>query len=334
MKSPVTGKAMTHQIEKRTMHFRKEAFEVLYHFYLCADSGEQFTTTEMDEINLSQLYHQYRAKFHLPFPEEIAAIRDKYALPANKMAEILGFGVNVYRNYEHGEIPSQSNARLIQLIKDPQEFLKLLKISNVYVGDELLKKTKVVEALIEKEHPFVNFDFEEYLLGEKLADQYTGFRIPNLEKFIEMVVFFAQRIQPYKTKMNKLLFYADFLHFKRTCYSISGSRYIAIQKGPVPKNFGSLFEYAVNHKDIHIAYVGFEEGMGERFFPEENRQFNAGIFTPEELKVLELVAVTFEDTQTNEIVRMAHEEKAWIDNFEGHRPIDYKYGFELQVVGT
>lgn len=333
MKSPVTGKEMTLRKEKRTMQFRKEAFEVLYHFYECEDSGEQFTTTEMDEINLNQLYHQYRAKFHLPFPEEIAAIREKYALPANKMAEVLGFGVNVYRNYEHGEIPSQSNARLIQLIKDPQEFLKLLQISNVYEGEELVKKTRLVETLAVKEHPPVVFDFEEYLLGKMLADQYTGFKIPDLDKFVEMVVFFASRMQPFKTKLNKLLFYADFLNFRRSCYSISGARYIAIQNGPVPKNFGSLFDYAVNNKAIHINYVDFDEGTGERFVPVENRLFRAERFTAEELKVLEEVAEIFEKTRTNEIVKLTHDEKAWIENIDGHKPINYKYGFELNMPG-
>ncbi|WP_394351640.1 type II toxin-antitoxin system antitoxin SocA domain-containing protein [Lunatibacter salilacus] len=37
--------------------------------------------------------------------------------------------------------------------------------------------------------------------------------------------------------MNKLLFYADFLMFKRSCFSISGVRYKAIDMGPVPFNF-------------------------------------------------------------------------------------------------
>lgn len=316
--------------ENRTMTFRKEEFGVLYHFYECTDSKEHFTTNELDEINLQQLYHQYRAKHHLPFPEEISALREKYDLPANKMAEVLGFGVNVYRNYENGEIPSQSNARLIQLAQDPEEFLKLLKLSGVYEGDELQKKINSLESLVAEKRLGNNLNIEEYLLGQKLADEYTGFRIPSLHKFIEMVVFFTERLQPYKTKMNKLLFYADFLNFKHTCYSISGARYIAIQKGPVPKKYDSLFDYAANRDDIDICYEEFANGyLGEHFTPNENRKFNPGLFSKEELDVLETVAAKFKTTNTSKIVDISHEEKAWLENIDGYNGIKYKYGFEL-----
>ena len=332
MKSPITGKTMQLQMEKRVISFRKEEFEVLYQFYLCEDSGEQFTTDELDELNLSQLYNQYRAKFNLPFPEEIIAIREKYGLPANKMAEVLGFGVNVYRNYENGEIPSQSNARLIQMIKDPQEFLKLLNISKVYEGEELIRKSRKIEMLIEKERSVIPFDLEEYLLGRKLADQYTGFKVPNLNRFVEMVVFFAERIKPYKTKMNKLLFYADFLNFKKTCYSISGARYIAIQRGPVPKNFDSLFDYAARNHCIDICYSEFEQGIGAKFLPHEERSFNGALFTEQELEILELVVTHLGKSTTSEVVELSHEENAWSENVKGYKQIDYSYGFQLKSI--
>ena len=47
----------------------------------------------------------------LPFTEEIRQIRNKYGLPATTMSEILGFGVNQYRLYETGEIPSETNGQ-------------------------------------------------------------------------------------------------------------------------------------------------------------------------------------------------------------------------------
>ena len=62
MRSPITGKEMVLVTENRTMTFRKEAFEIVFHSYKCVDSGESFTTTELDNINLDQLYDQYRAK--------------------------------------------------------------------------------------------------------------------------------------------------------------------------------------------------------------------------------------------------------------------------------
>jgi hypothetical protein len=42
------------------------------------------------------------------------------------MSEILGFGVNCYRQHEAGDIPTVASGRLIQAAKDPQEFKKFL----------------------------------------------------------------------------------------------------------------------------------------------------------------------------------------------------------------
>ncbi len=55
MKSPITGKEMKLTKELRSMDFRKETFEIIFHSYKCEDSGEQFTTTSLDEVNLNQL---------------------------------------------------------------------------------------------------------------------------------------------------------------------------------------------------------------------------------------------------------------------------------------
>jgi len=132
MRSPITGKEMFLKREEKLLSFRKEDFTINYHFYLCEDSKERFTTTELDEINIFQLYNLYREKHNIPFPDEIIEIRNKYGISATKMAKILGFGVNIYRNYEGGEVPSNSNARLIQLASSPKDF-KTLVLSLIHI---------------------------------------------------------------------------------------------------------------------------------------------------------------------------------------------------------
>jgi hypothetical protein len=52
MKSPITGKEMELYNEKRLISFKGETFEINFHYYKCEDSGEQFTTTALDELNL------------------------------------------------------------------------------------------------------------------------------------------------------------------------------------------------------------------------------------------------------------------------------------------
>lgn len=64
MKSPFTGKRMKLIKEHRSMYYRKKTFEVVFHNYKCEDSGEQYTTTSLDEVNMNQVYKQYRHRFN------------------------------------------------------------------------------------------------------------------------------------------------------------------------------------------------------------------------------------------------------------------------------
>jgi len=97
LKSTITGKEMTLTSERRSMDFRKEACDIVLYYYKSIVSEEQCTTTELDEVNMNQVYKQYRDRFNIPFPNEISRICEKYSLSAAKMSEIFGFGINSYR---------------------------------------------------------------------------------------------------------------------------------------------------------------------------------------------------------------------------------------------
>lgn len=331
MKSPITGKEMKLTKERRSMDFRKETFEIVFHYYKCEDSGEQFTTTLLDEVNMNQVYNQYRDKFNIPFPDEIIRIREKYGLAAAKMSEILGFGVNSYRQYEAGEMPSTANAKLIQMVDDPKYFIDMVELCGTL--DEKVKAKYIQKAQLlvdERKRNIFSLNFKEYLLGNPLADIYSGYRNPNFEKLTEMIVYFSEKTAPYKTKMNKLLFYADFLMFKQSCFSISGVRYKAIDMGPVPNNFQSIFEYLANKDEIDIYTTEFPNGhTGEQFKAKKDRPFNAELFSENELEVLEKVATAFKATSTNEIIELSHLEEAWKKNEKNKSVISYEYAFEL-----
>ncbi|MFM8913839.1 MAG: type II toxin-antitoxin system antitoxin SocA domain-containing protein, partial [Flammeovirgaceae bacterium] len=310
---------------------RKEKFDIVYHYYLCEDSGEKFEDERLMQLNLNQVYNQFRKMHNLPFPEEIISLREQYGLSASKMSEVLGFGINVYRSYENGEIPSSSNARLIQLAGDPKEFKRLVDLSNDLSDKERERvMIRIEDLLLEKE--FNNFDVQKYLMGKRLADEETGYRIPNLEKFTEMVVFFTQELQPYKTRLNKLLFYADFSHFKNYGISISGCRYRAIDKGPVPFNYGSLFEFAANNDFVDILQSEETDGrMREKFVTHGNRLFNEKLFAKEEIETIQRVSKKFAKTYSKDIIELSHEEDGWKENFrDGKKIISYIDAFKLK----
>ena len=180
---------MKRMVKEDILVFRKEEFPILYHYYLCEDSGEEFTDGALDNLNVMQAYNQYRTRYNLPFPDEIKEIREQYGLSATKMAEILGFGVNVYRQYESGEVPSISNARLIQVAKDPSEFKKLVVAANVIKGNGLENVLKKIDELISSQADFNVTGLPKYLmtgLQNGRASVFTGYRTPNLMRLLEI----------------------------------------------------------------------------------------------------------------------------------------------------
>lgn len=334
MKSPITGKELKLTKERRSMDFRKETFEIVFHYYKCEDSGEQFTTTSLDEVNMNQLYNQYRDKFNIPFPDEIWRIREKYGLSAARMSEVLGFGINSYRQYEAGEMPSVANAKLIRMIDEPRVFIEMVELCTTLEDRIKIKYLQRAYVLAEeKKRNMFDLNFKAYLLGNHLADIYSGYRNPNFEKFTEMVVYFADKLSPFKTKMNKLLFYADFFMFKQSCFSISGVRYKAIDMGPVPNNFQSIFEYLANNGHVEIHTTEFPNGhTGEQFKVKRGRKFKAELFSELELETLKRVATVFKGTSTNAIIELSHLEEAWKKNSKHKNVISYEYAFELNHI--
>ena len=203
MKSPITGKPMELIREKRSLEFRKETFEVSYHYYRCADSGEEFVDETTGNLNLAQVYNAYRAKHKLPYVEEIRAIRQKYELPATAMSDVLGFGVNQYRLYEGGDIPSETNARLIQMAEDPNEFLRLIELSDAVQGRQKEKLIKRTALLKDQVTPLEQM--KEKMLGVNNPGELNGYKRTSPQKAYHAIRFFADHLTPLKTSLNKLL---------------------------------------------------------------------------------------------------------------------------------
>ena len=61
------------------------------------------------------------------YAEYCKKIRDYYGYNSSQMSKLLGMGINQWRNYENGQEPSLSNSLLIELIADPEVWLKVIK---------------------------------------------------------------------------------------------------------------------------------------------------------------------------------------------------------------
>lgn len=319
------------QQKTSTLEFRKESFVICYHSWKDEETGEEFTTTELDELNLTQVHNQYRSKYGIPFVDEIVQIREQYGLSAAKMSDVLGLGANVYRNYESGEVPSIATGRLIQLAKDPREFRKLVDLSsNELEPNELARINKRLAGSLQHYDPMEEL-FTQRLFGTVVPNVFNGYRSPSVVKVGMMVKYFASRLQPFKTKMNKLLFYADFSHYAYTGYSITGLTYMAITHGPVPKNYGAIYDKLMETGIVDIEEVERDGYEGEKILTPEGGP-DLDVFTDTEKNILDGVVKEIGSYSTSRVVEISHNEKAWKDNIDRHGRINYDYGFVLEKI--
>ncbi len=330
MKSPFTGKEMKVAKEWREMTFRKELFPVVFHFYLCEETGEQFEDEHFSTLNYNQVINQYRVKHHIPFPEQIKATREKYGLSAAKMSEFMGMGANSWRNYENDEVPSKAHANLIQLISVPSNFVMHIK---QFSGLDEKEQTKILPR-IEKLDDY-SIDFSNQLLRfESEPDITTGFKAFDRIKTEQVITYFAEQLKPFKTKLNKLLFYADFVHFSNTGQSITGLRYNAIQFGPVPCHYDILFGTLADIDVIDIEFAMTQFGEVERIMPNPQHPFDPNLLLPTELEILHQISERFKNTSAGEIAEISHQEPAWKENIEGKKIIPFHYAFWLETVSS
>ncbi|SJZ51541.1 Protein of unknown function [Chitinophaga eiseniae] len=336
MESPFTGGKARLEKESMTMEYRKESFDITYHYYVCEDTGEQFTNDEIDTLNQNQVLNRYRAKYGIPNPEEIKLLKSKYGLSSAKMSIILGLGANGYRNFENGEMPSASIGKYLRLAEDPHEFLKLINLSKDQFSqqeyEDILKKAQSLVQRYEHEH-FVR-ELELDVFPSKLPNINNGFRVPSLPRVGYMIQYLVKELNPFTTLLNKLLFYADFDHFKHQGSGISGIIYKAYKWGPVPTNYGGLYNIVCNNQYVEVDEVAFPEYAGNRFCYKKDIDMNEfrRYISETEQKTLDKVISNFKSFSTAEIVEKSHEEAAWLKNQDTSSEISYEYSFDLKNI--
>ena len=213
MQSPFTGGHATLRHELSELTFRKEKFQYVHQFYECDETKERFTTTALDEVNVGQVYNQYRAKYGIPFPDEIKRIRQRYGLSASKMSQILGFGDNQYRLYENGDMPSEANGKILMSIQNPHIFESFVtNARNQFEKDEFAKiLNKVKSVKTDANDAFI----KDYIFNGSRRDIFNGYATQSVSKLKNIILFYIEKYHGvFFTMMNKLLFYTDFYSYK------------------------------------------------------------------------------------------------------------------------
>jgi hypothetical protein len=187
--------------------------------------------------------------------------------------------------------------------------------------------SKLREQLGLQHRSFIHL-FED-LLAQYDPDEYSGYRRFDIDKLFNSILFFCSRGEVFKTKLNKLLFYADFKHYKEYLLSVTGSRYAHLPFGPAPDNYAFIVAALT---DIQGALATNEKVVGDyvgevltAVKPPDLTAFDSS-----ELEILTLVQDRFAEKTARQLSDMSHQEEGFRNTQDGEI-ISYKFATKLNL---
>ncbi len=207
-------------------------------YYHCEECGEDFEFPRPEYDPLDAAYREYRNRKGMVQPEEIKKIRKELGLTQKELSEILGIGIATLNRYENGALQSEAHDQAIRLSMQPANLLQILENKPEVLSEST--RNRIIQHLQDKEQDCGDLLVEAIeQFGSYSPDLLSGFIRFNANKLFQAIKFFCYQDRVTKTKLNKLLFYADFKHFKDKGVSISGARYAHAYYGPVLDKFNT-----------------------------------------------------------------------------------------------
>ena len=326
LNSPYSGKPMRVVYERDTWEMRGERYPYVHIAFRDEDTGEQFTTTESDTICFDQVANQYRERHGIPYTDEIVALRERYGVSATKMALILGFGTNQYRLYEMGEVPSESNGKMIRSAMNPKTFLDLVMNSRNQLSEKDLTRiaARVQDVIAHSTDRSLEQWTSAWLFrtGRGLAN---GFAPQSPERLKNLLLYvLGQMGDTFQTKMNKVLFYIDFLSFRERGLAISGLAYQALEFGPVPQRWDRVYS-AFDDIEQQTKLVQEQECISLLSVG----QADMSGFSSAEMAVIDEVCRKMKPMSSRAVSKMSHDEPAWKDHVGKPETIPFMEAFSL-----
>lgn len=316
--------------DEEVIDVRGEKIAVDVEYFRCTECDAEFRDPRSDEDPLDDAYREYRRRHGMVQPEEIKAFRKRFALTQQQLADLLGWGAVTLSRYENGALQDEAHDTVLRLVMEPENLLELVELKPGALGRRRREQlARVLRQAVEgQDASFIAL--YENRFGQYTPDEFSGYRPLNVAKLMNAILYFCVDVSVPKTKLNKLLFYADFKHFHEYAVSITGARYAHLPYGPAPDNYQHYIA-ALHHEEeaVSIEERLFEGGFGGEFLT-SLRKPDLSIFSTSELKVLATVKERFARESASSISALSHEEKAYQETVDGQL-ISYRYASELKA---
>ncbi|HEX8211328.1 MAG TPA: Panacea domain-containing protein [Longimicrobium sp.] len=135
----------------------------------------------------------------------------------------------------------------------------------------------------------------------------------NDEKMAELILYVSDRSQldpAYgATKLNKILFYADFLYYAKHGRSITGQEYMRLEKGPAPRRLVPVREEMVADGELVVRPQAYGPWQQKRPIPLRDPQLAE--FSGDEIAMVDSVIAAFWGRSATEVSDISHRFPGW-----------------------
>ena len=243
---------------------------------------------------------------------------------------LLGWGGKTITRYESHQVQDIAHDTILRkLDTDPEWFLQLLYTEKESLSPASYEKYfKAGTVLFERNR-------DHYLRSAILAkyaryfhnSEATGNQELSLDVVADMIRYYANSVSVtnlYLAKLQKLLWYADMLSYKRRRHAISGMAYLSLPTGAVPVACESIIDLGT----VHYEEIEMGDGTGYRFLPSNNIDYP--YLTTDDREILDIIIRQFGKSSRSEIVERMHKEDAYTKTAP-HDIIQFKYAKTLSL---
>lgn len=130
------------------------------------------------------------------------------------------------------------------------------------------------------------------------------------------------------TKLNKLLYYLDFVFFRDHKKSVTGDVYIHQGYGPVPSKIDEVLANLKKTGAIDTKAIPYNGEEMINFSLKDNSKLDENVFSVGQKKLLKQICDEFAAWPTEKIVAQTHLEAPWFYS-KPYEVVDYEYSHDI-----
>ena len=136
---------------------------------------------------------------------------------------------------------------------------------------------------------------------------------PREDKLKELVLYISQKCAYHRgfgsVKLNKILYFSDFLHYQKTGTPITGMEYQSLQFGPAPRRMKPSLDHLQESSQIVMQITSTAGRVRKK--PVNLVEADLSLFTAAEIASVDNVIECFEELTADRVSEFSHDWGGW-----------------------